>query len=1107
VILASLLSAHTALAALNGSNNAGTLNLPVGQISTPQTAVLIFTTATTPGVPFTINVLTQGTPNLDFNFVSGGTCAVSATYAAGDTCTVLYTFSPRFPGARYGGISLTAGTTPLATTPLIGTGIGPQAAFAPAKQLTLGGNLFFPSQNFAIDGAGNIYTVQNAFSPALVEIPNGCTNASCVIVLTNFADFPGASQNPQAIAIDGSGNFYINGLTPYHAVYELPRGCFSASCAISFGSGISNIPGTVAIDESGKSGATVYTTGSYAGDQSTQTHFYVLEIPDGCMALSCVMPVSQPFINQIDYMRVDAVGNIFFGGTGPASNPSEAGTYEIPAGCKSASCNISFNGVGGGESTSASDSAGNLFVAVFAGYVQYPNTYEFPVGCFDVSCSVIVPQYSYQWYLPRVQMFNGNIYGINDGGYAVTEYDLTDPATVTFAPTLQGQVSPTQTVTLTNEGNFPLAFSVPTNGNNASVSQYFNLDTTSSADCPALTSTSSAPPPLAANASCNYPFTFAPVAPVLGTVNGTAVLTDDNLNVPNASQTIPLVGDSVLPGTTFVSVTSSLNPSFAGQAVSLTANVNSVSGTPTGTVTFTDGATTLGTAPLNTSASASVTATSLPVGTQTITATLTPTGIFLPSSGTLSQAVYPDVAADTLTVTPNPATFGTTVSLSATVVANPPGVAPTGSISFSSNGTVLATVPIINGLATYQTTALPAGSDSIGCHYLGDTNYGPSDCPFVTETISSSAAITALTLTPSANPAGAFAPFSLIAVLSTSGTPVPGIQVTFSVDGSALGTNTTNTQGTIQYNPSGGIQLAPGQHTITAVSAANASYAAANAAFIETVSTIPTTSTLTTSNSSTTFGTSIALSAAIAANLTGVAAAAFAGSGLTPGGTVTFYANGVFLGTAPVNSGAAQLNTTALPSGSDTITCTYSGDANFSPGTCPATGTIITVTNPADFTLSITPASQTVNPGGSATYSVTVTAINGAFTQPVMLSASSLPAGATAAFSQQVLTPGASSATAILTVTTSPYHSLLRQRSRATPVTYVLLLLPLFALRRKSRSRLRQSVAPLIFLAFIGVLSGCGGGLLGSPSQAHTLLLGASSGTVTHSASATLIIR
>jgi len=46
---------------------------------------------------------------------------------------------------------------------------------------------------------------------------------------------------------------------------------------------------------------------------------------------------------------------------------------------------------------------------------------------------------------------------------------------------------------------------------------------------------------------------------------------------------------------TATTVTSSLNPSTFGQSVTFTATVSSAGGTPTGTVTFYDGATTLGT--------------------------------------------------------------------------------------------------------------------------------------------------------------------------------------------------------------------------------------------------------------------------------------------------------------------------------------------------------------------------------------------------------------------------------------------------------------------------------------------------------------------------------
>ncbi|MCL5097332.1 MAG: hypothetical protein M1608_07360 [Candidatus Omnitrophica bacterium] len=56
-----------------------------------------------------------------------------------------------------------------------------------------------------------------------------------------------------------------------------------------------------------------------------------------------------------------------------------------------------------------------------------------------------------------------------------------------------------------------------------------------------------------------------------------------------------------------------------------------------------------------------------------------------------------------------------------------------------------------------------------------------------------------------------------------------------------------------------------------------------------------------------------------------------------------------------------------------------------------------------DFTVSVTPGSRTVAPGGTAEYNVTITALNG-FSGTVALGASGLPSGATASFSPTTIT-------------------------------------------------------------------------------------------------------
>src|SRR5439155_10261216 len=79
---------------------------------------------------------------------------------------------------------------------------------------------------------------------------------------------------------------------------------------------------------------------------------------------------------------------------------------------------------------------------------------------------------------------------------------------------------------------------------------------------------------------------------------------------------------TTLPGTT-TGVVSSINPSVSGQPVTFTATVkarSSGAGTPTGTVTFKDGPSTLGTGTLNASSQATF-VTSTPVsGAHPITA-------------------------------------------------------------------------------------------------------------------------------------------------------------------------------------------------------------------------------------------------------------------------------------------------------------------------------------------------------------------------------------------------------------------------------------------------------------------------------------------------------
>ncbi len=80
---------------------------------------------------------------------------------------------------------------------------------------------------------------------------------------------------------------------------------------------------------------------------------------------------------------------------------------------------------------------------------------------------------------------------------------------------------------------------------------------------------------------------------------------------------------------------------------------------------------------------------------------------------------------------------------------------------------------------------------------------------------------------------------------------------------------------------------------------------------------------------------------------------------------------------------------------------------------------IIPLGTSSDFTVTPAPSSESLVPGGSTTYTVSVGAV-GSFTGSVGLSASGLPAGATASFSPSAIGPGASSTLTVTTASSTP---------------------------------------------------------------------------------------
>jgi hypothetical protein len=260
-----------------------------------------------------------------------------------------------------------------------------------------------------------------------------------------------------------------------------------------------------------------------------------------------------------------------------------------------------------------------------------------------------------------------------------------------------------------------------------------------------------------------------------------------------------------------------------------------------------------------------------------------------------------------------------------------------------------------------------------------------------------------------------------------------------------------------------------------------------------------------------------------------VAVAVSDGSGNpTPTGTVTLSSGSYTSATTTLSGGSAPINIAAgsLPLGSDTLTASYSGDANYTSTTGAAT---VTVTNP---TFTVAGTAVTVVPGATTGNGsiVTVTPVGG-FTGSVALTAAltSSPAGSvfppTLSFgsTSPVNITGTTAGSATLVVsTTAPSSAVLARPKRpgvpwfATVCTTLACLL--FVGMPARRRSWRNILSLFVLLAFLtgGVLScggggsgggGGGGGIAGTTAGTYTVTITATSGTTTATGTVALTVQ
>jgi hypothetical protein len=533
----------------------------------------------------------------------------------------------------------------------------------------------------AVDSSGNLF-IADSQNNRIREVSNGTITTVAGNGTAGFSVDGGPATSaeldlPTAVAVDASGNLYIAD-TDNQRVREVSSGNISTVA----GNGVEGFSGD--------------------GGPATSAE---LDTPTG--------------------VAVDASGNLFIADShNNRIREVSNGTISTIAGSGAVTFAGGFSGDGGNATAAqlakptgvALDAAGNIYIA------DTNNNRVREVGNGGIAT---VAGTGVQGYggdgaaASAAELDTPRDLAVNSSGNAVIADTQNERVrgvnlpTLTYASQGVGIASSPQYVTIANTGSGTLTVQT------LNVSAGFTA--ASGGTCAAL------PIALTAGQNCTEAIVFDPSA--AGNSQGSLVVSGSGV-VP---QTILLSGTATQSAVIPV-LTSSANPSAFGGAVTFTATVGAGNTpTPTGSITFYDGATKLQTVTMS-GGSANDTTTALSVGSHSITADYSGDAAWeAKNSAVLTQTVDKAVPSITLTSSASAVMLENSITLTATV-ASPSGV-PSGTVTFLDGTTPIGSTALTAGQASITVSSLAAGTHSITAVYSGNADFASVTSAAVSEQV------------------------------------------------------------------------------------------------------------------------------------------------------------------------------------------------------------------------------------------------------------------------------------------------------------------------------------------------------------------------------------